>query len=310
MSVAARRMLAILVGASVVLTGSALAERSAVLDDLHAAHSASAELEEHLSDAAEAAGAFGDLRAERADESARYSRLLDARSVFLTAIGGASAAFGSASGKVDTTAHRAEVMRLQESVHAERSDSSVVILAAGAVDQTAATVRTAVVAYDAEQQRLAEERAAAAARSSNRGPRVATGPRLPSSGEGYERVRAALNTVGGSGVALEQYEGACGTVSAAACARPSGVIQFTAGLATWSSGRLHWAMAHELAHIRQFAVWGALTRSAGYSSLFGGNIELLANCMALQRGYGSGNTSCSGAQLDWSAAIWNGYVPD
>lgn len=309
MSVAARRMLGILVGVAIVLTGGALAERSALLEDLRAAESTGAALEDHLADASAATSAWHDLRAERAEQSARFAGLVDARSVFVTALGGASAAFGAAAGKVDTSAQRATIQQLQDTVHAERSDRTVVVEAASAVDGTAASVRAAVAAYDAEQQRLAEARAAAAARSSG-GSRAAVGPRLASSGSAYDRVRAALNRVGGSGVTLEQYEGACGTVSAAACARPSGVIQFTAALATWSDSRLHWAMAHEYAHIRQFAVWGTLMKSAGYASLFGGNIELLANCMAHQRGYPSGNVSCSGAQLDWAASIWNGHVPD
>ncbi len=67
-------------------------------------------------------------------------------------------------------------------------------------------------------------------------------------------------------------------------------------------------MAHELAHIHQFRVWGALQASPGYAALYGGSIELLANCMAAQRGYPSGSVSCSGAQLDFGAAIWHGYV--
>lgn len=305
MSAAARRLLALVVAIAVTLTGSALAHRSVLIEHLTVAQSRAEVLDAHLDDARHSAQFWSETFAGRNEKSALFGRLLDARETFVASVGSAKAAIASAQGKVDTAAQVAAIHALQDTVVEERLDPAVVVAAAGQVDAATTKIAADVAAYDAEQRRLAAERAAAA----GGGSRAATGPRLASAGSAYDRVRAALNRVGGGGVTLEQYDGACGTVSAAACALPAGIIRFTPSLATWSDARLHWAMAHEYAHIRQFAVWGTLMRSGTYAALFNGNIELLANCMAHQRGYPSGNVSCSGAQLDFSASIWNGSVP-
>lgn len=302
-------MIGVLAGISAVLIGSALAEHSALTAELAEAQAVGYTLEAQLAHADAYSQTWDDIQSERRATSGLYDRLLDARAGFVTALGGASSALAAAAGKVDTTAQRDSIHLLQDAVQLERTDPATVIEATNTVVATTTVVTNAVAAYDAEQRRLEEERARAASRSSGSRSGAATGPRLASTGSAYDRVRAALDRVGGGGVPLEQYDGACGSVQAAACALPSGVIRFTPGLAGWSEGRLHWAMAHELAHIRQFGIWGSIMNSAGYSSLFGGNIELLANCMAAQRGYGSANVSCSGAQLQWAGAIWTGGVP-
>lgn len=306
MNAAARRMIGVLAGVSAVLVGSALADNATLVSRLAEAQSVAVGLESHLAGAAQHSEAWTGILSERRATSIVYEQLLDARTGFITALSGASTALTSAAGKVDTAAQLAGIRRLQDAVHAERTDPAVVTAATAEVVTTTTTIVTAVAAYDAEQKRLAEERAR---RAAGAGAGASTGTRLPSSGSAYDRVRAALDRVGGGGVPLEQYDGACGGVQAAACAFPAGVIRFTPALASWSNARLHWAMAHELAHIRQFGMWGSLMRSGGYASLFGSNIELLANCMAQQRGYPSGNVWCSGAQLDWSASIWGGSVP-
>ncbi|HWV48886.1 MAG TPA: hypothetical protein VN035_05460, partial [Microbacterium sp.] len=127
-----------------------------------------------------------------------------------------------------------------------------------------------------------------------------------SGGDGYARVRAALDLVGGGDVGLEESS-SCAGGTAAACANSNGYIKYRSDVATWSESRLNWAMAHELAHIHQFHVWGALNDSAGYHRLFGGDPEFLANCMALVRGY-AGEVGCDADQQAWASAIWVGAV--
>jgi len=276
-----RRGLTLLVAGAVALLGFQVAERAQIAGELAAAQRVAADGEEVLAGEGEDARRLGIQHTDLLELTATYGGLLDARAAFVASIGRADEAFTSASGKIDTSAQRAGILALQQKVLVERLDASVVTDAAAAADTVTAAVATAV----AEHERV---------------PGPVAG--------GYDRVRAVLDRVGGAHVRLEEAAGACGGAAATACASP-GVIRFTPGLATWSDGRLHWAMTHELAHVYQFTVWGELVASGGYSSLFGGNIELLANCMAAQRGHPSANVSCSGPQLQWAGAIWGGAVP-
>jgi hypothetical protein len=124
--------------------------------------------------------------------------------------------------------------------------------------------------------------------------------------DGHARVRAALDLVGGEDVGLEQSS-SCAGGTAAACANSNGYIKYRADVATWSDSRLNWAMAHELAHIHQFRVWGTLNDSGAYQEMFGGDPEFLANCMAVVRGY-AGSVGCDPEQLAWASGIWVGVV--
>ncbi len=165
----------------------------------------------------------------------------------------------------------------------------------------------------AERAVIAEHEAAAAAHAADRpadpprGQRVWTASSAQASGaDGYARVRAALDLVGGGDVGLEESS-SCAGGTAAACANSNGYIKYRSDVASWSESRLNWAMAHELAHIHQFRVWGALNDSDGYHRLFGGDPEFLANCMALVRGY-AGTVGCDADQQVWASAIWVGVV--
>lgn len=124
--------------------------------------------------------------------------------------------------------------------------------------------------------------------------------------DGHARVREALDLVGGEGVGLEQSS-SCAGGTAAACANSNGYIKYRADVATWSDSRLNWAMAHELAHIHQFRVWGTLNESSAYQEMFGGDPEFLANCMAVVRGY-AGSVGCDSEQQAWASGIWVGVV--
>lgn len=124
--------------------------------------------------------------------------------------------------------------------------------------------------------------------------------------DGGARVRAALDLVGGADVGLVE-SASCAGGTAAACANSDGYIKYRADVATWSDSRLNWAMAHELAHIHQFRVWGALNDSGAYQDMFGGDPEFLANCMAVVRGY-AGSVGCDAEQQTWASGIWVGVV--
>nr|WP_208323760.1 hypothetical protein [Microbacterium sp. Be9] len=227
---------------------------------------------------------------ERAEqETADRAAVLALRPAFLAEVQALTAALQGAEGRVDTAAHRAAALSAQQAVAAEKENPDTVAAATATLHALTEKVGTEVASWQAAQ-------------SSGPG-----GPMWSSSSpEGYARVRAALDLVGGGGVGL--YESSsCAGGNAPACANSNGYIKYRADIATWSAGRLNWAMAHELAHIYQFRVWGALTSSGAYGALFGGDPEFLANCMAVVRGY-PGSVGCNGDQQAWASAIWVGTV--
>lgn len=225
------------------------------------------------------------------DDIEDRAAVLEVRPAFVSAISALSTALAGAEGKVDTTADRASAMSAQQSVLAERSDPAVVTNATATITALTAKITGDVATWQAAQQ-------------ARPGP---GGPLWASSGQdGYARVRAALDRVGGAGVGL--YEStSCAGGSAAACANSNGYIKYSAAIVGWSTDRLNWAMAHELAHIYQFQVWGTLNASGTYASMFGGDPEFLANCMAVVRGF-PGAVGCNGDQQVWASGIWVGAV--
>lgn len=284
-----RRLLAVTVAAMVVLSAGFLArangleqERTAMVAELGAlrqqAHTSS-QRTDHLAGAVE--------RAEQ--DTADRAAVLAVRPAFLTEIEALATALEGAGGVVDTSAHRAAALSAQQTVLAEKVNPDTVAAATATVHALTEKVGTQLASWQAAQ-------------SSGPG-----GPAWTTSGPGgYARVRAALDLVGGGGVGL--YESAsCAGGNAPACANSNGYIKYRADIVDWSAGRLNWAMAHELAHIYQFRVWGALTSSGAYGSLFGNDPEFLANCMAVVRGY-PGSVGCNGDQQAWASGIWVGAV--
>lgn len=224
-------------------------------------------------------------------ESAELAALVEVRPAFVAEIKALAAVFGAAEGKVDVTDERIAAMSAQQTVLAERRTPDTVAAATATVHALTTKVGEDVASWDRVQ----------AASSSVPGPRwQASGP------DGYARVRAALDAVGGGGIGLFESS-SCAGGTAAACANSNGYIKYRADVATWSDDRLNWAMAHELAHIHQFRVWGALNDSGAYGSMFGGDPEFLANCMALVRGY-AGSVGCDQDQQAWASGIWVGTV--
>ena len=123
-----------------------------------------------------------------------------------------------------------------------------------------------------------------------------------------ERLRWLLDGLGGADIALVEFDGSCAGTSSDACTFDSQTIGFSQNLDNRSWANLHWVMAHELAHTAQLNVWEQLTRSGLLDTPFGGDGELLANCMAAQRGLMEGS-GCTAAQLDAAAQVWDGEFP-
>ncbi|GAB3601647.1 hypothetical protein [Microbacterium tumbae] len=286
-----RRVIAVTLSAAVVL-GAGLVSKAATLDAERVGLLTEAIKTQDRADAAEDRGLhLTGLIAAAEDETADLAAVLEVRPAFVAELAELATALSDAEGKVDTETQHAAAVATQETVLAERKDPGTIVAAT-------ATIRALAVKVDGE---VDEWEAAQAAQP---GP---GGPRWSSSGaDGYARVRAALDRVGGGGVGL--YESSsCAGGNAPACANSDGYIKYRADIAGWSTSRLNWAMAHELAHIYQFRVWGALNSSGSYQSLFGGDPEFLANCMAVVRGF-PGSVGCDAAQQAWASGIWVGAV--
>lgn len=287
-----RRVMSIAIALAVLLSGGVMA-RANSLDAERAA--AVAELTALAGTARTAEQRTDYLRGavERAEgDTADRAAVLEVRPAFLAEIAGLRTAITAAEGKVDTSAHLAAARSAQQAVLAELSDPVVVTNATATVHALTEKVTEQVSSWEAAQ----------IVRTAGPG-----GPVYTTSGpDGHARVRAALDQVGGGGIGL--YESSsCAGGNAPACANSNGYIKYRADIAGWSTGRLNWAMAHELAHIYQFRVWGALNSSGAYAAMFGGDPEFLANCMAVVRGY-PGGQGCDGDQQAWASGIWVGAV--
>jgi hypothetical protein len=287
-----RRMLAVAV-VSAMLLCAGIAGRAAGLDQERA--DAVAELRALAAQSHSAAQRTDYLEGavDRAEQDAvDRAAVLELRPAFVAELAALTAALGGAEGKVDTATHRASALSTQQTVLAEKTDPATVTAATATINALTAKVGSEVASWDAVQ--LAQYA----------GP---DGPPWATSGpDGYARVRTALDRVGGAGVGL--YESSsCAGGTAPACANSNGYIKYRADIAEWDEGRLNWAMAHELAHIYQFRVWGSMTSSSAYDSMFGSDPEFLANCMAVVRGY-PGSVGCDGDQQAWASGIWVGAV--
>lgn len=284
-----RRVLAVTVAAMVVLSAGMLARSEGLEQERAAAVAELGALTGQYREAGQRTDHLDGAVALAEQEAADRDSVLAVRPAFLTEIEALATALKGAEGRVDTATHRAAALSAQQTVLAEKENPDVVTAATATVHAITEKIGTEVATWQAAQ---------------SVGP---GGPAWASSGpDGYARVRAALDLVGGGGIGL--YESSsCAGGNAPACANSNGYIKYRADIANWSASRLNWAMAHELAHIYQFRVWGALTSSEAYGSMFGGDPEFLANCMAVVRGY-PGSVGCDGDQQAWASGIWVGAV--
>lgn len=284
-----RRAVAVALAASVLLVSGMIGRSQGLEQERASAVGELTALTEQYHDAGQRTD-YLDGAVDRAEQdTAERAAVLAQRPAFLAEVQALTVALKGAEGRVDTAAHRAAALSAQQTVAAEKENPDTVAAATATVHALTEKVGTEVASWQAAQ-------------SSGPG-----GPAWSSSGpDGYARVRAALDLVGGGGVGL--YESSsCAGGNAPACANSNGYIKYRADIANWGAGRLNWAMAHELAHIYQFRVWGSLTSSGAYGSLFGGDPEFLANCMAVVRGY-PGSVGCNGDQQAWASGIWVGVV--
>lgn len=287
-----RRVLAVTVATTLLLSAGIVARADALTQERS---DAVAELRALAHQAHEAAQRTDHLEAavEQAEwDVADRDAVLAMRPAFAAEVADLVTALDLAEGKVDTAAHRASALSAQQAVVAEKGDPDTVAAATATVRALTAKVSGEVATWESTQV------------AQGAGP---GGPVWATSGpDGYARVRAALDLVGGGGVGL--YESSsCAGGTAPACANSNGYIKYRADIAGWSPARLNWAMAHELAHIYQFRVWGALNSSGAYGAMFGGDPEFLANCMAVVRGY-PGSVGCNADQQAWASGIWVGAV--
>lgn len=284
-----RRAVAVALAVSVLLVSGMIGRSQGLEQERASAVAELTALTEQYHDAGQRTD-YLDGAVDRAEQdTAERAAVLAQRPAFLAEVQALTVALKGAEGRVDTAAHRAAALSAQQTVAAEKENPDTVAAATATVHALTEKVGTEVASWQAAQ-------------SSGPG-----GPAWSSSGpDGYARVRAALDLVGGGGVGL--YESSsCAGGNAPACANSNGYIKYRADIASWGAGRLNWAMAHELAHIYQFHVWGSLTSSGAYGSLFGGDPEFLANCMAVVRGY-PGSVGCNGDQQAWASGIWVGVV--
>ena len=284
-----RRTLAVTIAVSVLLVAGMIGRSEGLEQDRVSAVAELAALTEQYHDAGQRTD-YLDGAVHRAEQdTAEREAVLAQRPAFLAEVQALTIALQGAEGRVDTAAHRAAALSAQQTVAAEKHTPHPGAAAPATLHALTEKVGTEVASWQAAQ---------------TSGP---GGPAWSSSGpDGYARVRAALDLVGGGGVGL--YESSsCAGGNAPACANSNGYIKYRADIANWGAGRLNWAMAHELAHIYQFRVWGSLTSSGAYGSLFGGDPEFLANCMAVVRGY-PGSVGCNGDQQAWASGIWVGVV--
>lgn len=251
--------------------------------------------------------------------SSNLAAAVKAKDGFTTALAEATTVAAAAGDKVIEVEQLNETMRTTSTAVGTARDK------AGVETQTAALAKQVQVTQDAltlweEQQavlaaQLAAQQAAAAkipapapvnkVDAGAQAP-LASGPAPTNQEALMAKYRSILTAVGGGNVILKWRDGE--TASSAA----DGVIYI--GENIW--GEPYWAMRHELAHQFIFNVAGGWA-AGGYNALlsnqrflaaYGGNREILANCMATQMGSYTGD-DCSGDRGPVAAAVLAGRLP-
>ncbi|WP_029144205.1 hypothetical protein [Microbacterium luticocti] len=334
----ARKVAAVALAAVVILAGTAAADKAQAEQDGRAQTQVAAANAQALvigHDRMQTLESAAFLRVKAARE------LVAARTAFDAAAATAEGTLGAAKGKVDVAAERTRLAAIRRAATAAVDAAAVTTQTAAAGALTSA-VKAKIRAYDAAHARTAASTRAAqtaqvytaapatsgagAAKSatakratatastkstakSAKSPAKAPAPKAKASSSGgwFAQMRSILTQVGGGGIRLVQYNGVCAGGRAVACST-QGTIKVSSAIASWTHARKVWAMTHELAHQYQFRVWGKLMASKTYRSLFGGNIELLANCMASARGATAHGMHCSAKQISWARNIWSGRI--
>lgn len=246
-------------------------------------------------------------RARRLDSAAK------AREGFDSSLEAAKEQLQLASGKISIEEAQQRIIGAQNRVLEEDADSKTIEDQTRELDAVASNLKNGLA--ELESQRASRAASAPApepfripsAKAPASSSQAAPVPVAPV--DWLADMRARLDAVGGASVPLQAFDGNCDGVTSIACSRWEGRIDVAPSIASWSPARKNTVMAHELAHQYQFRVMDQIEASPGYRSLFGGSIELLANCMASAKGYTAHGGSCNQAQLDWARSIWSGAVP-
>lgn len=254
-----------------------------------------------LNDITESNVHMEEMNTELETQISVLSGLVEQKKVFLTRTQEYQVLETQISDKIDTQPWRQKVLTIQESFKAsatpEEASTQVAVL-----ETTIQDLQNAYTTWEAEQKAAAE----AAARSSSTSTRTSGTGSKAGNQDFYGEARSILNQLGGGWVDLRVLNEDCQGVSEYACALP-GRIYISPLFSGLSYGRKHWMVAHEYAHMFQFQNWGTIYDSQKFYDLYGGDIELLANCMVRFRGwdYGYGH-SCSPQQIQESGGIWGG----
>lgn len=126
---------------------------------------------------------------------------------------------------------------------------------------------------------------------------------------GVEKVRKALNSVGGGNVSIAfGLVGNCGTALIDACVQDRSTIYIKKSLPNREYQSLRSLMAHEYAHVITtiWTSWHDIRASPAYE-LFKKDYEFIADCMAIERvGFSSAgyDYTCSDEQLESASRLW------
>lgn len=131
-------------------------------------------------------------------------------------------------------------------------------------------------------------------------------------GDWWSRISTIWRSIGGDPGMLQRGNGRrC--AGAAACTIPgrgsSTVVVMEPAVGRRSYSRQYWTAMHELAHVYQLQIWNSIHASSRFRSMFSGDVELLANCMASARGATDHGHRCTTTMITKAARVWRGKAP-
>lgn len=251
-----------------------------------------------------------DLRAIAAAdrETETLTAVLAEREGFTAAVARVRDAAAAAAGKVAVDEQVAQVQALGERMLAVTDDPAAVTALTAEVVAVAEGIEQQVAAYDEAQ------RPQSTGTWSSRGPGGASSTGAASAGsapvgggggDAISRARPILDSLGGSWVQLGLFDGYCSGVYTTGCST-SGLIQLRPDTVGLGDAKFRWLIVHEFSHQVQLTNWNGITSHPTYDALFGGNIELLSNCMASAWGATAHGHSCSPQMIEEASYVWNG----
>ena len=299
---------AVVIGCGAVAATSLEGRYAAAAEQLAATNTGLASAADRVEESLRAIAAAG-------DESETLTEVLAEREGFTAAVARVRDAASAASGKVAVDDQVAQVHALGERMLAVTDDPAAVAAMTAEVVSVAEGMEQQVAAFDEAQraQAAASWSSAGSGRSSSGGgatssgsPSTASGPTSTGGGgDAISRARPILDSLGGSWVQLGLFDGYCSGVYTTGCST-SGLIQIRPDTVGLGDAKFRWLIVHEFSHQVQLTNWNAITSHPTYYALFGGNIELLSNCMASAWGATAHGHSCSPQMIEEASYVWNG----